>query len=127
MVFTKNRANMKKLNVARKKKEESDSVGLVGGEGCNLKKMLALGEYILWCDQNCILSGVRMKMLNVARKKMEEGGSVGLVWRGGCNLKKMIMLGEYMLWCDQNCILSGGIHSMVRSKSHLVWVRMWCD
>ncbi len=33
MVFTKNRANMKKLNPARKKKEEGDSVGLVGGEG----------------------------------------------------------------------------------------------
>jgi hypothetical protein len=32
MVFTKNRANMKKLNAA-KKKEEGDSVGLVGGEG----------------------------------------------------------------------------------------------
>ncbi len=28
-----------------------------GGGGCDLNKMLALGEYILWCDQNCILSG----------------------------------------------------------------------
>jgi hypothetical protein len=33
MVFTKNRPQMKKLNAARKKMEEGDSVGLVGGEG----------------------------------------------------------------------------------------------
>ncbi len=50
MVFTKNRPNMKKLNAARKKNGRGWFCRTGGGGGCNLKKMLSLGEYILRCN-----------------------------------------------------------------------------